>query len=54
MVKDLREISVLYQNFYKQTFRYTINVSPNEIDNRRDEYDSIVGVLKEIFKCIRW
>ena len=57
MVKDLKEIFVLYQNTYKQTFRYTINVSPNEIDNRRNEYDSIVDILKEILSVYdgsRW
>lgn len=57
MVKDLKEILVSYQNIYKQKFRYTINVSPNEIDNRRDEYDSIVDTLKEILSVYdgsRW
>ena len=56
-IENLQAICVSYENIYEQEFGNTIKVSHNEIDNRRDEYDSIVETLKEILSVYdgsRW
>ena len=56
-IEDLQEITISYQSVYKKPFEYSIKVSHDEIDNRRDEFHSITEILKEILSVYdgsRW
>ena len=56
-IENLQEVSISYQDIYKEKFGNTIKVFYDEIDNRRGEYDSIVEILKEILSVYdgtRW